>query len=35
VVNPDNYAYHRIKTFFTTDEQEKKDIELKDGEISE
>lgn len=30
VVNPDNYAYHRIKTFFTTDEQEKKDIELKD-----
>ena len=25
VVNPDNYAYQRIKTFFTTDEQEKKD----------
>jgi cell division protein FtsW len=30
VVNPDNYAYQRIKTFFTTDEQEKKDIELKE-----
>jgi hypothetical protein len=29
-VNPDNYAYQRIKTFFTTDEQEKKDIELKE-----
>jgi len=30
VVSPNNYAYQRIKTFFTTDEQEKKDIELKE-----
>ena len=31
IVSPDNYAYQRIKTFFTTDEQQKKDIELKEG----
>ena len=31
IVNPDNYAYSRIKTFFTTDADEKKQIELREG----
>lgn len=30
IVNPNNYAYERIKTFFTTDEEEKKQIELRE-----
>lgn len=30
IANPNNYAYERIKTFFTTDEEEKKQIELRE-----
>ena len=29
--NPDNYALTRLKTFFTTDEEAKKEISKKDG----
>jgi hypothetical protein len=28
--NPDNYALTRLKTFFTTDEEEKKEIYKKE-----